>query len=60
MKEQKQENTAKDPVDGMKFSSYEQIERALNCTRSDAQAWAEVHPNQLAGKLKMEYDMFNL
>ena len=50
--------TTEDRIDGMKFSSYEQIERALNCTTSDAQAWAEVHPDQLAGKLKEEYDMF--
>lgn len=42
-----------------KFSSYEEIERVLGMTTSDAQAWADVHPDRLKGKLKEEVDLFN-
>ena len=42
-----------------KFSSYEEIERALGMTTSDAQAWADAHPDRLTGKLREEVDLFN-
>jgi hypothetical protein len=42
-----------------KFSSYEEIERVLGMTTSDAQAWADVHPDRLKGKLREEVEMFN-
>ena len=42
-----------------KFSSYEEIERALGMSRSDAQAWADVHPDLLTGPLRDEVEMFS-
>ena len=42
-----------------KFSSYDEIERALGMTTSDAQAWADAHPDRLTGKLREEVDRFN-
>ncbi|MDS0257726.1 hypothetical protein ApAK_08650 [Thermoplasmatales archaeon AK] len=42
-----------------KFSSYEEIERAFGISASDAQAWADAHPDQLTGKLKEEVERLN-
>ena len=42
-----------------KFSSYEEIENAFGMTTSDAQAWADVHPDRLTGKLREEVERFN-
>ncbi len=43
----------------MKFKSYEEIEKTFGMSRSDAQAWADVHPELLTGELKDEVEMFN-
>ena len=42
-----------------KYSSYREIEEDLDMDTSDAQAWAEVHRNQLKGNLKKEVDEWN-
>ena len=42
-----------------KFSSYDGIEKAFSMTRSDAQAWADVHPELLTGSLRVEVERFN-
>lgn len=49
------ENSSED----RKFRSYEEIERAYGMTRSDAQAWADVHPDLLIGSLRDEVERFN-
>ncbi|MDG6927847.1 MAG: hypothetical protein JRN26_04675 [Nitrososphaerota archaeon] len=41
-----------------KFRSYYEIERAFGMSTSDAQAWAEVHPEMLSKKLREEVEMF--
>ncbi len=42
-----------------KFSSYDEIEKAFSMSRSDAQAWADVHPELLTGSLRDEVERFN-
>ena len=42
-----------------KFSSYEEIENAFGMNTSDAQAWADVHPDRLTGKLREEVERFD-
>jgi hypothetical protein len=42
-----------------KFSSYDGIEKAFSMSRSDAQAWADVHPELLTGSLRVEVERFN-
>ena len=47
------------PPKQRKFSSYEEVERVYNMTRSDAQAWADAHPDLLTGSLREEWERFN-
>jgi len=42
-----------------KFSSYEEIEEEFGMSRSDAQGWADVHPDMLEGDLKDDVEQFN-
>ena len=42
-----------------KFSSYEEIEEEFGMSRSDAQGWADVHPDMLEGDLKEDVEQFN-
>ena len=35
-----------------KFSSYEEIEKEFDMSTSDAQGWADVHPDMLEGDIK--------
>ena len=42
-----------------KFSSYEQIEKEFGMSRSDAQGWADTHPDMLEGDLKDDVEQFS-
>ena len=42
-----------------KFSSYEEIEKEFGMSRSDAQGWADVHPDMLEGDLKEDVEQFS-
>ena len=42
-----------------KFSSFEEIEEEFGMSRSDAQGWADVHPDMLEGDVKEDVEQFN-
>ena len=42
-----------------KFSSYEEIEKEFGMSRSDAQGWADTHPDMLEGDLKDDVEQFS-
>ena len=42
-----------------KFSSYEEIEKEFGMSRSDAQGWADTHPDMLEGDLKNDVEQFS-
>ena len=42
-----------------KFSSYEEIEKEFGMSRSDAQGWADTHPDMREGDLKDDVEQFS-
>ena len=46
-------------VPDKKFSSYEEIEKEYGMSRSDAQGWADAHPDMLDGTLKDDVEQFS-
>ena len=46
-------------VPDKKFSSYEEIENEFGMSRSDAQGWADTHPDMLEGDLKDDVEQFS-